>query len=83
MSVDFFLYTADSETLPLESWMFHINRDVTIRADGKSELSELYHQLSTLLKSTMAASRMTPMHRYYVKKQSAETFVILYKVSIL
>lgn len=51
------------------------------RVEGKTEMSELYHQLSTLLKSSMVASRMTPMHRYYVKKQSADTFVILYRVS--
>ena len=46
-------------------------------------MSEFYHQLTTLLKSTAAAARMTPMHRYYVKKQSADTFVILYKVDEL
>ncbi|VDN32114.1 unnamed protein product [Gongylonema pulchrum] len=42
--------------------------------------TELYHQLGTLLKSALVASRMTPAYRYYVRKQSAETFVIMYRV---
>uniref|UniRef100_A0A1I7XIP8 PH domain-containing protein n=1 Tax=Heterorhabditis bacteriophora TaxID=37862 RepID=A0A1I7XIP8_HETBA len=42
--------------------------------------SLLYHQLGVLLRSSMVAARMTPLHRYYVKKQSADTFIILYKL---
>uniref|UniRef100_A0A8L8JXS5 IRS-type PTB domain-containing protein n=1 Tax=Heligmosomoides polygyrus TaxID=6339 RepID=A0A8L8JXS5_HELPZ len=41
----------------------------------------LYLQLSVMLRSAMVAARMTPLHRYYVKKQSCDTFVILYKLS--
>ncbi|KIH62142.1 hypothetical protein ANCDUO_07580 [Ancylostoma duodenale] len=50
--------------------------------------SQLYLQLSVMLRSAMVAARMTPLHRqvkyydctYYVKKQSCDTFVILYKL---
>ena len=33
-------------------------------------------------RSAMAAARMTPMHRYYVKKQGPDTYVILYRVGL-
>lgn len=39
--------------------------------------------MSTLLKSIMAAARVTPTYRYYVRKQSPETFVILYRVNTI
>uniref|UniRef100_A0A1I7WJM5 Autophagy-related protein 13 n=1 Tax=Heterorhabditis bacteriophora TaxID=37862 RepID=A0A1I7WJM5_HETBA len=42
--------------------------------------TDLYHQLGTLLRSAAVAARMTPMYRYYVKKQSHDTFVILYRI---
>lgn len=50
--------------------------------EGVHVHSSLYHQMSTLLKSIMAAARVTPTYRYYVRKQSPETFVILYRVRI-
>lgn len=43
--------------------------------------TQLYHQLSTLLKSVIAAARVTPTYRYYARKQSPETFIIIYRVS--
>lgn len=42
--------------------------------------TELYHQLGTLLKSAIVASRMTPAYRYYVRKQGPDTFIIMYRV---
>lgn len=45
--------------------------------------TELYHQLGTLLKSAMVCSRMTPTYRYYVRKQSSDTFIIMYRVGKL
>ncbi|CAD6196419.1 unnamed protein product [Caenorhabditis auriculariae] len=83
VSVDFFLYTHEGEILPLETWTFSIESDEATEsmAFHKEDDSTLYHQLGTLLKSCICAARMTPMHRNYVKKQSAETFIILYKVN--
>lgn len=43
----------------------------------------LYHQLSTLLKSIMAVSRVTPTYRHYVKNQSPDTYVIFYRVRLI
>ncbi|CAJ0929817.1 unnamed protein product, partial [Mesorhabditis belari] len=77
ISVDFFLYTKDAETLPLESWSFIFDGS----KKSAEESSSLYHDLSTLLRSCMLAARMTPTHRYYVKKQGPETFVILYRIA--
>ncbi|MCP9266449.1 Autophagy-related protein 13 [Dirofilaria immitis] len=49
--------------------------------DGNVNIrTELYHQLGTLLKSAIVASRMTPAYRYYVRKQSPDTFIIMYRV---
>lgn len=45
--------------------------------------TELYHQLGTLLKSAIVASRMTPAYRYYVRKQSPDTFIIMYRVRVV
>lgn len=78
LNLDFLLYTADRDLLPLESWVIRVNsNDVD---EGVHVHSSLYHQMSTLLKSIMAAARVTPTYRYYVRKQSPETFVILYRV---
>nr|CDJ87405.1 Protein of unknown function DUF2224 domain containing protein [Haemonchus contortus] len=80
MSIDFMLYTCDGEVLPMETWAFSIDDEDqrTIWADDIK--SQLYLQLSVMLRSAMVAARMTPLHRYYVKKQSCDTFVILYKL---
>lgn len=78
LTLDFLLHTADGDVLPLESWCVSfdpsdIDQSVNVR-------TQLYHQLGTMLKSAIVAARVTPMHRYYVRKQSAETFIILYRV---
>lgn len=58
-----------------------------MKDEGESEekltsvRTQLYHQMSVLLKSAMAAARVTPMFRYYVRHQSADTFIIFYRVS--
>ncbi|CAI4223043.1 unnamed protein product [Auanema sp. JU1783] len=84
LSIDFFLYTCDHETLPLETWSFLVDgndpKNGTPQCPVNTHHSAFYHQLSTLLRSAMVAARMTPLHRYYVKKQSAETFVVLYRI---
>lgn len=48
--------------------------------DSVNVRTQFYHQLGTLLKSAIAAARVTPAHRYYVRKQSADSFVIMYQV---
>jgi hypothetical protein len=78
LNLDFLLYTADRDLLPLESWVIRVDKESV--DENVHVHSNLYHQMSTLLKSVMAASRVTPTFRYYVKKQSPETFVILYRV---
>ncbi|GMR59832.1 hypothetical protein PMAYCL1PPCAC_30027, partial [Pristionchus mayeri] len=89
-SVDFILYTADGDTLPLETWClsyeptsnpFQSSTSGRVSPSTVAEAkSKFYGQLGILLRSVIVAARMTPMHRYYVKKQSAETYVITYRV---
>ncbi|VDM98630.1 unnamed protein product [Thelazia callipaeda] len=77
-TLDFLLHTADGDILPLESWCIRYESELI---DGSvSVRTEFYHQLGTLLKSAIVASRMTPAYRYYVRKQSPDTFIIMYRV---
>ncbi|KJH50959.1 HpcH/HpaI aldolase/citrate lyase family protein, partial [Dictyocaulus viviparus] len=80
MSIDFLLYTCDGEVLPMETWTFSIEEEDQQVRWANDIKSQLYLQLSVMLRSAMVAARMTPLHRYYVKKQSCDTFVILYKL---
>ncbi|GMS81329.1 hypothetical protein PENTCL1PPCAC_3504 [Pristionchus entomophagus] len=89
-SVDFILYTADGDTLPLETWCltyeptpnpFQSSSSGRVSPSTVADTkSKFYKDLGIMLKSIIVAARMTPMHRYYVKKQGAETFVIIYRV---
>ncbi|VDN57488.1 unnamed protein product [Dracunculus medinensis] len=76
-TLDFLLYTAEKNILPLES----CNVDPLTKNARTINNTQLYHQLGTLLKSIVIAARITPLFRYYVRKQCSETFVILYRVS--
>uniref|UniRef100_A0A0M3I1F4 Autophagy-related protein 13 n=1 Tax=Ascaris lumbricoides TaxID=6252 RepID=A0A0M3I1F4_ASCLU len=80
LSIDFLLYTADGEFLPLESWHLSVKDEGESEEKLTSVRTQLYHQMSVLLKSAMAAARVTPMFRYYVRHQSADTFIIFYRV---
>ncbi|KAJ1348694.1 hypothetical protein KIN20_004049 [Parelaphostrongylus tenuis] len=80
MSIDFLLYTCDGEVLPMETWTFSIDEEDQQIKWANDIKSQLYLQLSVMLRSAMVAARMTPLHRYYVKKQSCDTFVILYRL---
>ncbi|KAK0396837.1 hypothetical protein QR680_001880 [Steinernema hermaphroditum] len=62
LNLDFFLYTAFGDYLPLESWR------ITIDEQKSDPLS------------VAAAARVTPLYRYYVKKQGADTFVAFYRI---
>uniref|UniRef100_A0A1I7Y4M9 Autophagy-related protein 13 n=1 Tax=Steinernema glaseri TaxID=37863 RepID=A0A1I7Y4M9_9BILA len=78
LNLDFFLYTAFGQYFPLESWRVTVDDkkcdpQVSIRGG-------FYHQLGTLLKSAVAAARVTPLYRYYVKRQGANTFVAFYRI---
>lgn len=78
LSLEFILYTADGDQLPLETWIVRIDKECQ---DGFVNIrTTLYQQMSTLLKSVILASRFTPTYRYYVKNQGPETFVIIYRV---
>ncbi|GMT11560.1 hypothetical protein PFISCL1PPCAC_2857, partial [Pristionchus fissidentatus] len=89
-SVDFILYTADGETLPLETWCFsyepspnpfHSSSSGRVSPSTVADTkSKFYKDLGILLRSIIVSARMTPMHRYYVKKQGADSFVITYRV---
>uniref|UniRef100_A0A915EL74 Autophagy-related protein 13 n=1 Tax=Ditylenchus dipsaci TaxID=166011 RepID=A0A915EL74_9BILA len=76
LSLDFLLHTADGDSLPLESWVVRVDRNQL--DENVNVHTALYHQMSTLLKSVIMASRFTPSYRYYVRKQSPETFVLFY-----
>ncbi|KAE9418312.1 hypothetical protein Angca_009272 [Angiostrongylus cantonensis] len=80
ISIDFLLYTCDGEVLPMETWTFSIDEEDQQTKWANDIKSQLYLQLSVMLRSAMVAARMTPLHRYYVKKQSCDTFVILYRL---
>ncbi|PAV88295.1 hypothetical protein WR25_13153 isoform A [Diploscapter pachys] len=84
ISVDFLLYTADGDILPMENWTFTIMTDEAFDQKNWTDEqdSQLYHQIGNILKSAFCASRMTPMHRYYVKKQGPDTYVILYRLNM-
>lgn len=78
INIDFYLYTSDRETLPLETWSLYVDssnvdNSINVRTD-------LYHRMGTLLKSVYSSSRVLPSYRYYVRKQSSETYVILYRI---
>lgn len=79
LTLEFLLYTPSGQCLPLEAWVLSCTENT--EKEGGYQLNELYHHMSTLLRSTIVSSRMTPMHRLYVKKQSLESFVIMYRVS--
>ncbi|KAL6744501.1 hypothetical protein Aduo_017428 [Ancylostoma duodenale] len=80
ITIDFMLYTCDGEVLPMETWTFSVDEEDQQLTWANDIKSQLYLQLSVMLRSAMVAARMTPLHRYYVKKQSCDTFVILYKL---
>uniref|UniRef100_A0A8R1ET91 Autophagy-related protein 13 n=2 Tax=Caenorhabditis japonica TaxID=281687 RepID=A0A8R1ET91_CAEJA len=78
LTLEFLLYTPSGQCLPLESWVLSATK--TPEKEDGCPLNELYHQMSTLLRSAVVSSRMTPMHRLYVKKQNLESFIIMYRV---
>uniref|UniRef100_F1L2U7 Autophagy-related protein 13 n=1 Tax=Ascaris suum TaxID=6253 RepID=F1L2U7_ASCSU len=78
LTLDFLLNTADGDVLPLEFWCVRFDSSDVDTSVGVR--TQLYHQLSTLLKSVIAAARVTPTYRYYARKQSPETFIIIYRV---
>lgn len=75
LTLEFLLYTPSGQLLPLEAWIL-----TTSEGSEDSGRTELYHEMSTLLRSVIVSARMTPMHRLYVKKQNLESFVIMYRV---
>uniref|UniRef100_A0A1I7T940 Autophagy-related protein 13 n=1 Tax=Caenorhabditis tropicalis TaxID=1561998 RepID=A0A1I7T940_9PELO len=75
LTLEFLLYTPSGQCLPLEAWILSVSE-----SSEESPRSELYHEMSTLLRSVIVSARMTPMHRLYVKKQNLESFVIMYRV---
>ncbi|GMR60764.1 hypothetical protein PMAYCL1PPCAC_30959 [Pristionchus mayeri] len=76
-TLEFILYTASGDYLPLEEWQISVDSE---DKDPTVSMSNLYHQLGVLLRSCAIAARMTPLSRYYVKKQSSESFVVLYRI---
>uniref|UniRef100_A0AC35U580 Multifunctional fusion protein Palmitoyltransferase Autophagy-related protein 13 n=1 Tax=Rhabditophanes sp. KR3021 TaxID=114890 RepID=A0AC35U580_9BILA len=79
INLEFFLYTCDHETLPLETWALYVDSSKIDNATNVQ--TELYHKMGNLLKSAISASRVLPAFRYYARNQSHDTFVILYRVS--
>ncbi|CAO4370195.1 unnamed protein product [Caenorhabditis nigoni] len=75
LTLEFFLYTPSGQCLPVEAWTLTVTE-----GSEDSGRTELYHEMSTLLRSVIVSARMTPMHRLYVKKQNQESFVIMFRV---
>ena len=77
LNIDFFLYLASGEVMPLETW------ELTFDPNERDEegQSQVYFTMSQLLRSVIAAARVTPCYRYYVKEQSADSYVVMYRVS--
>ncbi|MFH4977474.1 hypothetical protein AB6A40_004183 [Gnathostoma spinigerum] len=80
VTIDFLLYTVEGEFLPLESWYLSYCDQKPSNASAVSVNDVLYHQMGVLLRSVMAAARVTPTYRYYVKNQSQSTYVIFYRI---
>uniref|UniRef100_A0A915EQM8 Uncharacterized protein n=1 Tax=Ditylenchus dipsaci TaxID=166011 RepID=A0A915EQM8_9BILA len=94
LSLDFLLHTADGDSavgvlvkfccgfllLSIEVFcrLFRVDRNQL--DENVNVHTALYHQMSTLLKSVIMVPRFTPSYRYYVRKQSPETFVLFYRV---
>ncbi|CAJ0599803.1 unnamed protein product [Cylicocyclus nassatus] len=74
------LYTCDGEVLPMKSWKSSVDEGEKLMAWANDIKSQSYLQMSVMLRSAMVAARMTPLHRYYAKKQSCDAFVIFYKL---
>ncbi len=66
LCVDFELFTADGEVLPLESWRLAWDPS---RACPSASQDSLYTAFRLALATTLTAARATPMHRYYVRRQ--------------
>lgn len=64
--------------MQLETWVISI--DTNERDDDDSVHRQTYFMMTQLLKSAIAASRVTPIFRYYVKNQNADSFIIVYRV---
>lgn len=62
--------------MPLETWIMSFDPN---EKDEESQ-SQLYFIMSQLLRSVIAAARVTPCYRYYVKDQSADSYVVMYRV---
>lgn len=79
LNLDFWLYFPAGEVMQLETWVLSI--DTSIRDEDDSVHRATYFSMSQLLKSAIASARVTPTFRYYVKNQSVDTYVIVYRVS--
>lgn len=79
LALDFLLQTKRGGILPLETWC--VSYDPSEAGEGRYMRTELYQQLSVVLKSVIATARITPSYRYFVRKQSSESYIILYRVS--
>lgn len=73
------LRTIDGDTLHLEIWQLTLD---TEQCDpGISVRSHLYHRMSVLLRSAIAATRVTPAYKLYARRQGPESFVLRYQIS--
>lgn len=74
--VELSLQTAEGETMVLETWSIGMSDSL----DPNTRVSyTVYNRMSILLKSLICVSRATPAYKLS-RKQSAETYVICYRV---
>jgi len=78
LNLDFWLFLPTGEVMQLETWV--ISFDAREKDDDESVNRQSYFNMGHLLRSAIAAARVTPTFRYYVKNQNADNFVILYRV---
>uniref|UniRef100_A0A0N5ARU3 Autophagy-related protein 101 n=1 Tax=Syphacia muris TaxID=451379 RepID=A0A0N5ARU3_9BILA len=81
LTLDFLLQTKDDGILPCISYEGTRNGELK-EENGRFMRTELYQQLSVVLRSVIAAARVTPSYRYFVRKQSSSSYIILYRALI-
>ena len=79
LSLHFQLQTSEGEHLPLESWA--LTFDASACDPSVAVRGAFYHQLSTLLRSAIAAARLTPAYRYYARRQGPDSFILCYSLA--
>lgn len=80
--IEILLKTSDGDTLVLETWHLNMNTSNSLTDSpyiSHTSLASVYCRMTLLLKSAIAVTRITPAYRLSIR-QSADTYVILYRI---